>query len=233
MIIILEKEIEMEIIQQCITAGEGDVTLGSELERRAQQKQEQQQDDNATNTLSTPSPLLNNSDKTLSDKLQSNLTIENSDDGDDDENQNNDSQTMATTSLNNNSRKAQKAAQKKSKKAKRREKEEHAERGDRIAAEKSRQRDRAERLGIVGDEFNTTPSLTAVSSEKNVIQGGEGVSRADVKPCNTCGGAFTPGEYRLHFRSDWHRYNVKLKMKNVPPVSEQEFLLCDSDAFFE
>ena len=224
----------LEIIQQCVTAEEGDVTLGSELERRAQQKQQRQQDDNATNTWSTPSPLLNNIDKALSDKLQSYLNIENSDDDDDDdENQNNDSQTAATMSMNNNSRKAQKAAQKKSKKAKRREKEEHTERGERIAAEKSRQRERAERLGIVeGNELSTIPSFTSCS-ENNMIQGGEGVARSDVKPCNTCGGAFTPGEYRLHFRSDWHRYNVKLKMKNVPPVSEQEFLLCDSDAFFE
>jgi ribosome maturation protein SDO1 len=144
------------------------------------------------------------------------------------ENQNNDSQILAT---NNNSRKAQKAAQKKSKKAKRREKEEHAERGERIAAEKTRQRERAERLGIVEGDGSTT----ALSSENNVIQqGGDGaVQGTDVKPCNTCGGAFTSGEYRMHFRSDWHRYNVKLKMKNVPPVSEQEFLLCDSDAFFE
>ncbi|KAL3759798.1 hypothetical protein ACHAWU_007542 [Discostella pseudostelligera] len=223
----------LEIMQQCVTTEEGDVTLGSELERRAQQKQQRQQQDDdaivqaegALNASSVPSTSGdNNVDQTLSNNLKSTLTIDDSDD----ENQNNDSQILAT---NNNSRKAQKAAQKKSKKAKRREKEEHAERGERIAAEKTRQRERAERLGIVEGDGSTT----ALSSENNVIQqGGDGaVQGTDVKPCNTCGGAFTSGEYRMHFRSDWHRYNVKLKMKNVPPVSEQEFLLCDSDAFFE
>lgn len=223
----------LEIIQQCVTSEEGDVTLGSELERRAQQKQQRQQDDDndAMNTLSSSaSALESNVDTSLSDNLKSTLTI---DDESDDDNQNNDdtSQPMATTTnMNNNSRKAQKAAQKKSKKAKRREKEEHAERGERIAAEKTRQRERAERLGIV----DAAPSLIGLNSGNNRIQEGEEVAQGiDVKPCNTCGGAFTPGEYRLHFRSDWHRYNVKLKMKNMPPVSEQEFLLCDSDAFFE
>jgi ribosome maturation protein SDO1 len=213
---------------------EGDVTLGSELERRAQQKQQRQQDDDdaiaqgegANTSAAPPTSGDNYVDQSLSDNLKSKLTIDDSDD----ENQNNDSQILAT---NNNSRKAQKAAQKKSKKAKRREKEEHAERGERIAAEKTRQRERAERLGII--EGDGAVSTIALSNENNIMQqGGDGaVQGTDVKPCNTCGGAFTPGEYRVHFRSDWHRYNVKLKMKNVPPVSEQEFLICDSDAFFE
>ena len=125
-----------------------------------------------------------------------------------------------------NSRKTQKAAQKKSKKAKRREKEEQSERDERIAAEKTRQKERAERLGIVDDE-NTITDSAGVETNNNLGNNGS------TKPCNTCGGAFTPGEYRSHFRSDWHRYNVKLKMKNVAPVSEREFQLCDADAFFE
>lgn len=120
-----------------------------------------------------------------------------------------------------NSRKAQKAQQKKSKKAKRREKEEQAEKDERIAAEKIRQKERAERLGIVEGSNGAT-------AEPSSASGGGG----DTKPCNTCGGSFTPGKYRSHFRSDWHRYNVKLKMKGVAPVSEREFQLCDADEFF-
>ena len=227
----------LEIIHQCVSTDEGDVTLGSELERmRVQQEQQQQREDDiileeesTRSELLSPSTLENTLDHSLSDKLQSYLTIDDSDD----ENQN-DSLTTTTANATNHSRKAQKAAQKKSKKAKRREKEEQAERGQRIAAEKTRQRERAERLGIADEQcIDSVPSLTNLSGENTIQEGGgEGV-RADVKPCNTCGGAFTPGEYRLHFRSDWHRYNVKLKMKSVPPVSEKEFLLCDSDAFFE
>jgi ribosome maturation protein SDO1 len=137
-------------------------------------------------------------------------------------------------------KKAQRAAQKKSKKAKRREREEDAERGLRVEAERERQRERAERLGIAaatdgGDGGAACPSVPTSADGEGGAGGGmppppRGGS-GDVRPCNTCGGAFTPGEYRLHFRSDWHGYNAKLKMRGVPPVSEKEFLLCDSDVF--
>lgn len=53
------------------------------------------------------------------------------------------------------------------------------------------------------------------------------------KSCNTCGGFFdTPSDFRAHFKSDWHRFNQKLKMKGCTPISEEEFLVCDSDTFF-
>ena len=53
------------------------------------------------------------------------------------------------------------------------------------------------------------------------------------KSCNTCGGFFdTASEFRAHFKSDWHRFNQKLKMKGCAPVGKKEFLLCDSDTFF-
>jgi ribosome maturation protein SDO1 len=64
--------------------------------------------------------------------------------------------------------------------------------------------------------------------------GGDGVSSdAAAKSCNTCGGSFpSMSAYRAHFRSDWHRFNQKLKLKGIPAVSEEEFRLCDSEAFF-
>ena len=53
------------------------------------------------------------------------------------------------------------------------------------------------------------------------------------KSCNTCGGSFdNTSDFRAHFKSDWHRFNQKLKMKGCMPVSEKEFLMCDSDTFF-
>ncbi|CAJ1898851.1 unnamed protein product [Cylindrotheca closterium] len=53
------------------------------------------------------------------------------------------------------------------------------------------------------------------------------------KSCNTCGGFFdSAAEYRSHFKSDWHKFNQKLKMKGTPPVSLEEFNLCDADTFF-
>ena len=209
----------LEIIQQCVTE-EGDVTLGSEMERRAQQQQQQQDAHREEEARNKASVNANDAEtEALTNKLQSTTlaTKENSPLSDDKQHDS----TQATNKVAGNSRKAQKAAQKKSKKAKRREKEEQAEREERLAAEKARQKERAERLGIVEDDNNNTASASGSA------EGGGG----DTKSCNTCGGAFTSGEYRSHFRSDWHRYNVKLKMSGVAPVSEEEFLLCDSDMF--
>ena len=45
--------------------------------------------------------------------------------------------------------------------------------------------------------------------------------------CSTCGDYAifaTAADQRVHFKSDWHVENVKRKSKNVPLVSEQEFL---------
>lgn len=211
----------VEIIQQCVTE-EGDVALGSELERRALQHQQHHIKDHAPNSnqsIKGDDNSINDGDEQLSSELQTRLNIKES--TDDDTNDIHAPEPRAA-----NSRKAQKAAQKKSKKAKRREKEEQAEREGRIAAEKTRQRERAERLGLGDNDGNDEDTANGKSGDANAPGG-------DTKPCNTCGGAFTPGEYRSHFRSDWHRYNVKLKMKGVSPVSEKEFLLCDSDAFFD
>lgn len=55
----------------------------------------------------------------------------------------------------------------------------------------------------------------------------------DRKSCNTCGGLFdNASKFRAHFKSDWHRFNQKLKLNGSAPVTEEEFALCDSDLFF-
>ncbi|KAL7493416.1 hypothetical protein ACHAWT_002430 [Skeletonema menzelii] len=218
----------LEIIQQCVTE-EGDVTLGHELERKAQQQQHRnenhhlqttginatQSDADETNTN------VNDEVPTLSDKLQSGLRLTSNVAGSNNEDEDEYHPTITRVA---NSRKAQKAAQKKSKKAKRREKEDAAEREEKIAAEKARQKERDERRGLQ----QTASAGDAAASQNNVSNADMGENKA----CNTCGGSFAPHEYRSHFRSDWHRYNVKLKMKGCATVSEKEFLLCDSDAFF-
>lgn len=117
-------------------------------------------------------------------------------------------------------RKMNKQAQKKSKKAKRREKEEALLRHERIQLEMARREEREKRMGQNHGDMD-------VSKTEPVDTGGN-----DRKSCNTCGGSFTPAEYRAHFRSDWHRYNQKLIMKGLVPIDEQEYLLIDADAFF-
>lgn len=56
------------------------------------------------------------------------------------------------------------------------------------------------------------------------------------KTCNTCVGAAnafaTAAEYRAHFRSDWHRFNQKLKLQGAAAISLEEFRRCDSESFF-
>jgi ribosome maturation protein SDO1 len=181
---------------------EGDVQLGFEVTSQQQGQSYATDNERRTNTS-------DDHDTSLSKQLKDNLNVTDSAS----------SPIQDTSPAPVNSRKAQKAAQKKSKKAKRREKEEQAEKEDRIHAEKERQKARADRLG-----------LTEADNEAKVEDAsGQG---DETKPCNTCGGNFTPGEYRAHFRSDWHRFNVKLKMKGVPAVSEKEFQLCDADEFF-
>ena len=54
---------------------------------------------------------------------------------------------------------------------------------------------------------------------------------AGTKPlsCNTCGGCFeNTASYREHFRSEWHRFNLKLKMQGAPPVTQEEFDVVDA-----
>ena len=45
------------------------------------------------------------------------------------------------------------------------------------------------------------------------------------RSCNIClGTAFVDvDEQRSHFRSDWHRYNVKVRLKGGEPVTESTF----------
>lgn len=77
---------------------------------------------------------------------------------------------------------------------------------------------------------NTTTTPTIINNNQNIdIQ----QNVQNIQSCNTCGGEFTSSSlYRAHYRSDWHRYNIKLKLLGVEPISENEFLLCDSDTFF-
>ena len=50
------------------------------------------------------------------------------------------------------------------------------------------------------------------------------VAVAGGKACNTCGGSFDSAGYRDHFRSEWHRFNLKIKLKNKKPIDEESFL---------
>ncbi|ODQ77938.1 hypothetical protein BABINDRAFT_40370 [Babjeviella inositovora NRRL Y-12698] len=42
--------------------------------------------------------------------------------------------------------------------------------------------------------------------------------------CNSCGLAFaSPDDQRIHMKSDWHRYNLKRRVADLPAISEENF----------
>mmetsp|Transcript_20378 Transcript_20378/g.23626 ORF Transcript_20378/g.23626 Transcript_20378/m.23626 type:complete len:444 (+) Transcript_20378:96-1427(+) len=199
----------LEISRQTVTQ-EGDVDVSLELERNNLLQQSRNDKTLETNAQDT--------NRNLTDELGNNLSkLAIHDEGSirDEEEDNEEEEFVSMASA----RKKNKKAMKKSKKAKRREKEEISQRQERIDVEKARQEERNFRLGVKNSDG---AAQTMNSSNKN----------EDSKSCNTCGGSFTASQYRAHFRSDWHRYNVKLKMKGCVPVEEKEFLMIDADAFF-
>jgi len=68
---------------------------------------------------------------------------------------------------------------------------------------------------------NSTPASIVV--QPTCTEGG-------LKACNTCGGAFDSAGYRAHFRSEWHRFNLKAKLKNKRAIDEATFLALSVEA---
>ncbi|DBA04101.1 TPA: hypothetical protein N0F65_009448 [Lagenidium giganteum] len=80
-----------------------------------------------------------------------------------------------------------------------------------------------ERLGISSDR----PPAAPVGTSTPVAPVGEKKSRQ----CSTCGGDFGDDmqKYREHFRSEWHRYNLKLKALKKPVIDEAAFNELDAE----
>jgi len=188
----------LEIVQHVVTQ-QGDVDLEKEIERK---KQPQQQKDGPPNVHENMSS--DDEAAPLAEKLEAvRLHAAEAHQQDDSNSSDDDSDKMPQPPTRKNQRKAQK----KSKKAKRRDREEVAERKARLDIERQKQEERLE-----------TSMQTEAARANAAAQQQDGPTS-----CNTCGGSFAnAAEYRAHFRSDWHRFNQKLKLKGIPPVSEQE-----------
>lgn len=105
---------------------------------------------------------------------------------------------------------------KKSKKAKRLEKEELKEKKTKMDELRSRiDLEKSRSLPIAPVPAVPTPVMDATATAATT--GGQS--------CNTCGGSFVDSAaYRSHFRSEWHKHNLRRKMKSLPLVtSEEEF----------
>ena len=53
------------------------------------------------------------------------------------------------------------------------------------------------------------------------------------KSCNACGASFAAQEHSVHFKIYWHGFNLQLKLKGVPIISKEEFLMCNANMLFD
>merc|ERR1711871_64118 len=71
----------------------------------------------------------------------------------------------------------------------------------------------------------TAPSTAPETLTRSVFYSVTKVEKSGQK-CNTCGGNFPDAAaYRAHFKSEWHRHNLKLKMKGEPIIPSEELSL--------
>ncbi|CAM6105732.1 unnamed protein product [Calypogeia fissa] len=93
----------------------------------------------------------------------------------------------------------------------------------------------SEAMVLTGDETlgstsGRRPSASSVSAPTKQVAGSK-TSVATVKQqrCNTCDAEVGDAkQYREHFKSDWHKHNLKRKTLKLPPLSPEE-CLADSD----
>ncbi|CAA2975824.1 ribosome maturation SBDS [Olea europaea subsp. europaea] len=61
--------------------------------------------------------------------------------------------------------------------------------------------------------------------QKQGIQAKNGISQAEAKQnqCSTCNASIgNAKEYREHFKSDWHKHNLRRKTRQLPPLTAEE-----------
>lgn len=215
---------KLEVLRQVVTQ-EGDVDLEMEIERKEQLRQsgndeDEDKDEEEDKDEDDQGGRGNNDEDASSDggdalagQLKQRATIASSQGHDFSSSSSSEDGLPLPTS-----RKQQKQKQKQSKKTKRREREERAEKEAQKEAQQERQEER----------------LRVEEKIQPVVDANAAAAGGNAKPCNTCGGSFpNAAAYRAHFKSDWHRFNQKLKLQGMPTVSEAEFKLCDEEAFFD
>jgi hypothetical protein len=68
------------------------------------------------------------------------------------------------------------------------------------------------------------PAAEPNNTQKQDLSSQTGAAHGS-RACNVCLGAtfLDVEEQRVHFRSDWHRYNVKIRLRGGKPTSEADF----------
>lgn len=105
---------------------------------------------------------------------------------------------------------------KKSKKNRRLEKQQQKEM-------EAKEKERREVLASIQTEDSTMSSMAG--GDKSTKSTDPNLPSDGAFKCNTCGVSFTSRvDHRTHFKSDWHRINLKRKLRKLPLVtSEEEF----------
>ncbi|KAF1334767.1 Sbds family rrna metabolism protein, partial [Globisporangium splendens] len=107
----------------------------------------------------------------------------------------------------------------------------HKEGEDNIDDEISQKTDRL----VLSDKRSVAPATLPVPTAQPqgataaAVQAADGEKKS--RQCSTCGGDFGADmqRYREHFRSEWHRYNLKMKAKKMDVVSEDAFNALDPE----
>ena len=88
-----------------------------------------------------------------------------------------------------------------------------------VKARLEREQERARKEAAVVVAASSSEDTLSLSSAAPIA-----APAGELKACNTCGGAFDAAGYRAHFRSEWHRFNLKTKLKGNNPLDEATFL---------
>ena len=211
---------QLEILQQVVSV-EGDVDLEAEMARKQAQIKESTKAQVAPKVVDTIVDQVN--------QLNLNRSEVDSEPspghGDDHENESADKHSEGKVEDDDDlfppkmDRKSLKKASKKAKKAQRR--VAHEQDGGTVDG-----------AGSSNDNAMEVPRSNSNNTSTTSVPGSTPIATG-AKTCNTCGGGFvSTADYRAHFRSDWHRFNQKLKLQGRDPVSEEEFRLCDAETFF-
>lgn len=116
----------------------------------------------------------------------------------------------------------------KGKKSKRIEKEQRSEQESKMLAIRSRmEQDAAKTQAAIAAASSASASLSTDVSSDAALTAAPAASTGEggkTQGCTTCKGSFSdPVAFRNHFKSEWHRFNLKNKLENKPPLSEEEF----------
>lgn len=72
---------------------------------------------------------------------------------------------------------------------------------------------------------NLAQNITGIPEKEDFSSQPQTAPISGARACNVCLGAtfLDVEEQRTHFRSDWHRYNVKVRLRGGNPISEVDF----------